>query len=163
MTAYMPYIQTCAARVHAPGMDAEDLVQEGLVGLFHAVGSYDPARGVSFSSYACVCIKNSINTALKLAFRKKHLPLKGYLSLSDEQDSGRLVDADSPEDLAIRTEEFETVMARIQAELSEMERNVLRLYLRGYDYLTVAKRLHTTPKAVGNALQRARKKLRSKQ
>ncbi len=147
----------------APGLDADDLVQEGLVGLFRAVESYDKDRGASFPTYAVTCINNSMNTAVKQATRKKHAPLKGYLSLSDEQSDEALIDSESPEDLAIRTEEYDAVMARIKAELSDMERNVLELYLKGYDYLAVAKQLDTTPKSVDNALQRARNKLKPKQ
>ncbi len=163
MTIYMPYIQKRAARLRIPGLDTEDLVQEGLVGLFRAVETYDAQKGESFSNYAVACIRNGINTAVRQALRKKHQPLKSYLSLSDGLEEETLVDADSPEELAIRTEEYDAVMSRIKVELSDMERNVLELYLKGYDYLAVAKQLDTTPKSVDNALQRARKKLKSKQ
>lgn len=157
----MPYIQKRANSISIAGLDADDLVQEGLIGLFRAVESYDAAQGASFSTYAITCINNSITSAVKQAARKKHLPLSGYISL-DEEDTGMVSGGATPEELTIANEAYAALQTKINDNLSDFERDVLALYLEGYDYLAVAKRLDTTPKSVDNALQRARKKLKSK-
>ncbi|MEG0912246.1 MAG: sigma-70 family RNA polymerase sigma factor [Oscillospiraceae bacterium] len=163
MTAYMPYIQKTISRITVSGLEQDDLVQEGLVGLFKAFETYDDSKGTQFSTYAITCIDNNIKTAIKQANRKKHLPLRGYLSLSGDECGGAFANLCSPEDRAIASEEYDAVINKINSELSNLERDVLGLYLKGYDYLAVAKKLDTTPKSVDNALQRARKKLKSKQ
>lgn len=157
----MPYIQKRAHSISIAGLDSDDLVQEGLIGLFRAMETYENDQGAAFSTYAITCINNCIATAVKQAARKKHLPLSGYLSL-DEDDTIMLTGGYTPEELAIANEEYAALQNRINDNLSDFERDVLALYLEGYDYLAVAKRLDTTPKSVDNALQRARKKLKSK-
>ena len=161
MAAYMPYIQKRANSVKIAGLEKDDLVQEGLIGLFKAINSYDKLLGTAFSTYAITCINNCINTAVKQAARKKHLPLNSYLSLSNE-DGIELRDTYSLEDVAISKEEYDSLQKKINDDLSEFEKDVLALYLRGYDYTALAERLDTTAKSVDNALQRARKKLKPK-
>lgn len=159
---FMPYIQKRAAGISIAGLDADDLVQEGYIGLFRAMQRYDDRRQASFSTYAITCINNSMTSAIRQTARKKHLPLSGYLSL-DEDDTVRLASEYTPEELAIANEEYAALQNNIQHNLSDFERDVLALYLEGYDYLAVAQRLDTTPKSVDNALQRARKKLKPRQ
>lgn len=161
MTGYMPYIQKRASRVRVAGLEKDDLVQEGLMGLFRAIQTFDETQGASFSTYAITCINNGIATAVKQAMRKKHLPLTEYLPLPDEGNGA--VGADSPEDLTIAGEDYAALLHKINDELTKLERDVLALYLKGYDYVAAAKRLDTTPKSVDNALQRARRKLKSGQ
>ncbi len=158
---FMPYIQKRAAGATIAGLEKDDLVQEGVIGLFNALETYDSGQGTAFSTYAITCIHNAMRTALKQAARKKHLPLNSYLSLSDA-DGAQLADGDSPEELAIANEAYAVLQTQINNHLSEFEREVLALYLEGYDYLAVAERLGTTPKSVDNALQRARNKLKRK-
>ena len=161
IAAYMPYIQKKAYLIKMAGLEKDDLVQEGLIGLFKAIDSYDKQLGTAFSTYAITCINNCINSAVKQAARKKHLPLNGYLSLST-QDGIELKDECSLEDIAISKEEYDALQKKINDDLSDFERDVLALYLRGYDYTALAERLDTTAKSVDNALQRARKKLKPK-
>ena len=158
MTDYMPYIQKKAARVRVVGLETDDLMQEGLMGLFRAIQTYQSAEGASFATYAKTCIDNGIRTAVKQASRKKHLPLAAYLPLSEEEGSAD--GSASPEERTIADEEYAALLQKIHQELSRLERDVLALYLKGYDYVAVAKRLDTTPKSVDNALQRARRKLK---
>jgi len=159
--AFMPLIQKKAKNVSVSGLDYDDLVQEGLIGLFNALETFDSTRGVSFSTYAITCINNCVADAIKKAARKKHLPLSGYLSLS-EDDENMLTSGYTPEDIAIANEEYTALQNKINDDLSDFERDVLALYLEGYDYIAVAQKLNTTPKSVDNALQRARNKLKKK-
>ena len=159
--AFMPLIQKRAKTISIPGLDYDDLVQEGLIGLFNALETFDSSRGTSFSTYAATCINNCIATAIKKAARKKHLPLSGYLSLS-EDDETTLISGYTPEDIAIANEEYTALQNKINDDLSDFERDVLALYLEGYDYVAVADRLAVAPKSVDNALQRARNKLKKK-
>ncbi|MEA4911816.1 MAG: sigma-70 family RNA polymerase sigma factor [Oscillospiraceae bacterium] len=159
MTAYMPYIRKRANAAAGGGLESDDLVQEGLIGLFQALETYDDTQDASFSTYAITCINNGMNAALRKAARKKQQPLRGYYSLS-AQDADTLPDAASVEELAIAKEAYAAVQQKIRDHLSDFERDVLALYLLGYDYNALAARLDTTPKSVDNALQRARKKLK---
>ncbi len=161
-TAFMPYIQKKARTFKAAGIEHDDLEQEGLIALYNAIESFNESYGTAFSTYAITCINNRMVSAVKQAARKKHLPLNGYLSLSDD-DTANLIGGYSPEDLAIALEGYNNLQNRINDNLSDFEREVLSLYLEGYDYLAVAKRLNASPKSVDNALQRARKKLRPRQ
>ena len=164
MTKYLPLIEMQAAHINTCGLglEREDLVQEGLLGLFRAIDSFDENGAASFSTYASACISNGISSAVRSAARKKHLPLKGYVSLS-EDNADSITAAASPEEIAIASEEHAEIISAINARLSKLERDVLALHLLGYDYLASAEKLDTTAKSVDNALQRARKKLKPKQ
>ncbi len=161
MTQYLPYIEKRAYCINTDGLGLErdDLIQEGLLGLFRAIGSFDEKGGASFSTYASACINNGINAAVRQAARKKHLPLKGYVSLS-EDNAESIKGAPSPEDIAIASEEHAAILSAIDDRLTKLERDVLALHLSGYSYLAAAKKLDKSPKTVDNALQRARKKLK---
>ena len=161
-TAFMPYIQSRACSLYADGLEDDDLVQEGLIGLYNAIESYDAHRGVPFRAYATTCIDNRMTSAVRGAGRKKHRPLSGYLSLSDD-GAAVLPGGETPEELAIARESYVSLQNKIQDELSPFEREVLSLYLDGSDYLAIAKLLDVSAKSVDNALQRARKKLRPRQ
>ncbi|MEG1556932.1 MAG: sigma-70 family RNA polymerase sigma factor [Oscillospiraceae bacterium] len=161
MTEFLPYIKHKACGSNPSGLESDDLIQEGFIGLFNAIESYDKSKGAAFSTYAITCIDNSIKSAQKAAQRKKHSPLNGYVSLCEDAESPTLISAYSPEDLAILREECDALQQKIDDNLSAFERAVLALHLEGYDYSSSAKRLGKTPKSVDNALQRARKKLKS--
>lgn len=154
MARYMPVIRRAARRAAGPGLDFEDAVQEGIIGLFSAIQSYGEDRGASFSTYAAVCINNAAASAKKAAGRKKHAPLNQSVPISDEQS------IPGPEDAAIANEQVQVTMKKARTVLSAMEKSVLRLYLDGYSYIQIAKRLGVNEKAVENALGRVRKKLR---
>ena len=150
ITAMMPAIRKGAAAVAAPGLDFDDAVQEGLIGLFHAVRSYRADKKVPFTAYAAACIANAQQDARRSATRKKHAPLNNSVPLPENSA------APGPEELAIANER-----CAINTQLSPLERGSLLASLAGHTAAQTAQLLHCTPKAVENALMRARKKLRS--
>ncbi len=156
VASFLPYIRSRAARIRSVGIDGDDIVQEGLIGLVRAFDTYDPQGGASFSTYAIACIDNGIASALRRATRRKDQPLNSSVPLSDELPGF----ARDPQDLAIRRAELEGLAERIRQDLSSLEKRVLGLYLEGYSYSAMAEKLETTEKAVDNALQRARRKLK---
>ncbi len=169
---YERYKQTVRSRAHTYfliGADHEDLVQEGMIGLYKAVCEYDPEKAASFRSFADICITRQILTAIKNATRKKHSPLNTYVSLDMpkyEQDEGqtlfdtmqnlRVID---PEEELIGREEYERIQAYLKENLSPLEQTVLGLYLNGYSYQQIAQHLARPPKSIDNALQRIKHKL----
>lgn len=150
----MPAIRRRALNSVCPGLESEDAVQEGIIGLFAAVKAYSFKKEVPFEAYAVACIQNAITTAQRAASRKKHGPLNQSVPLQDTHA------APSPEELAIQNEQFRDTMGNIQSQLSTFEYDVLALFLEGYRYDQIAGMLHRTPKAVENALFRLRKKLK---
>ena len=152
---FMPVIRRFARAAVCPGLDFDDAVQEGYIGLFHAVKSFEEEGGqASFSTYATVCIRNAVVAARRAAGRKKHHTLSGALPL-DEQ-----VTAPGPEELAILKEQVHEAVKSIDTELSSFEKKALLLSLRGQSYTEIATELSKTPKAVDNALVRVRRKLK---
>lgn len=156
ITRMMPAIRKGAAGCTAPGLDYDDAVQEGLIGLFHAVKSYDAAQGVPFAAYADACIRHSQQDAQRAALRKKHAPLNFSVPLPVD-DSAALP---GPEEQAIEEERYADVVSRMDTLLSAFERETLLLRLDGCSAAESARRLGCTTKAVANALARARRKLR---
>lgn len=153
--------------VYLIGADTDDLTQEGMIGLFKAIRDYEPGKGAIFSTFATVCIKNQIKTAISASNRKKHLPLNSYISIYAEIDEYGSVLADdleaeakssNPEKMILAKELRNSLDARINTELSPMERKVIKLYLEGLSYADIAVKLDKTEKAVDNALQRIRTK-----
>jgi RNA polymerase sporulation-specific sigma factor len=148
-------IRKGAAAAATPGLDFDDAVQEGLIGLFHAVRSYRADKKVPFTAYAAACIANAQQDARRSATRKKHAPLNNSVPLPENSA------APGPEELAIANERCAAVLERINTQLSPLERGSLLASLEGHTAAQTAQLLHCTPKAVENALMRARKKLRS--
>lgn len=152
------------------GADNEDIIQEGMIGLYKAVRDFNPERTPMFFPFAELCITRQIITAIKTATRKKHTPLNTYVSLSKpvgtEGDADRTL-ADTlfqygnrnPEELLISKENTKDIMAEIKNSLSKLENRVLDLYLKGEDYREISKKLGRTPKSMDNALQRIKKKI----
>lgn len=151
------------------GADREDIIQEGMIGLFKAMRDFDSTKLSSFRGFAELCIKRQIITAVKNANRQKHIPLNTYVSLSapfyDEESEGVMGElvADSPEtnpeNLVIRKEKAASMSDKIDESLSELEKKVLSLYLSGKNYQEIAEILGRSPKSADNALQRIRKKI----
>ena len=159
VSRYLPMIRRRAARYYLPGMDAEDVVQEGLIGLLKAIRLFDGQQS-AFPSFASVCVSSTMATAAKTALSQKSRPLSEYSPLDELAGSfaERLV---SPEEEIIIAEQMEELYGKIHALLSSFEQQVLTLYLSGHSYLEISQLLRTSPKAVDNALQRVRRKLRS--
>lgn len=150
----LPVIRHMAAAAAVPGLDHDDVVQEGLVGLFGALQTYRKDGGAGFATYAAACIQNAIASAQKSAGRKKHQLLSRSLPLADDALSP------SPEDAVIASEQVASVLNRARSVLSPFEKEVLLLYLDGYPLRDIAAKLGKTPKSAGNALSRVRRKLK---
>ena len=151
---FMPVVRRGARGCVCPGLDFEDAVQEGLIGLFRAVKSYEPAQTAGFEAYARACILNAQRTARRTAGRKKNSPLNMSVPLNEEAE------APGPEQLMMEREAYSDTLGRLNTELSSLERRVLRLHLEGCRVGAIAKKLHIAPKAAENALGRARRKIK---
>ena len=164
-----------ARAYYLAGADREDLIQEGMVGLYRAVCTYDPAsvgeeRAAAFSTYAEICTKHQMISAVRRAARKRNLPLNTYISLEREMtpDGGPARDlaeilsdvyTEDPEHDLIHREELVFLRKTMETALSPFERRVLKLYLEGFSYQKIADLLGKTPKSVDNAIQRVKRKL----
>lgn len=151
------------------GADNEDLVQEGMIGLFKAVRDYDSEKEASFTSFADLCITRQIITAIKTATRQKHQPLNSYVSLNkpvyEEESEDQLAeiisgkDENDPEKLYIVQENLEKIYEKIEQRLSSLEKKVIKLYMQGYSYQQICEILDKNYKSIDNALQRVKNKL----
>lgn len=156
------------------GADKDDLIQEGMIGLFKAICDYNPEREASFKSFATLCVTRQISTAFKTVTRQKHIPLNRSISLSvpinskssDDEDEGiTLMDtlknniSLTPEDEVISKENVEVIHEYIDKALSELEIEVLHFYMEGKNYREIAQLMDKPPKSIDNALQRIKKKL----
>ena len=164
---YMGYIRTRTKSYFLIGADREDVVQEGMIGLYKAIRDFDAGKNASFKTFAELCITRHIITAVKSAARQKHSPLNYYVSLNKTEDgqpvagegvTGRQQDLD-PEQIIIEREQFLGTESRIVEMLSGFESDVLALHLAGIPYGRIAVLLGKDAKAVDNALQRIKKKL----
>jgi RNA polymerase sporulation-specific sigma factor len=171
MLRYHQFVRLKASSYFLAGGDSDDLVQEGMVGLFKAVRDYREDRQASFRSFAELCITRQIITAIKTATRQKHHPLNGYVSFShtpgDSGDDSDCSLADilpgssvhDPVNQVISSEEVESLKTCLTRLLSSLESRVLRLYLQGLSYEKIARQLDCDCKAVDNALQRIKRKV----
>ncbi len=150
------------------GADHEDIVQEGMIGLYKAIRDFRPDRLASFRAFADLCIKRQIITAIKTATRQKHIPLNSYVSLNkpiyEDESERTLLDViegqvTDPEELFINQEEMNALQSMMNQVLSPLERQVLSAFLDGKSYQEIAQHLGRHVKAVDNALQRIKKKL----
>lgn len=168
MNKYKPLVIKKARSLFLMGGETEDLIQEGMIGLFKAVQDYKMDKSVSFSSFAKLCIERQIYTAVTMASRKKHSPLNGYVSLSTsidgERDEALETTADaalSPEDAVIDKERMRLIGHKLDEHLSSLESSVMTLYLEGYSYAQMAERLGRKEKSIDNALRRIQTKLQT--
>jgi len=168
---YRHYARAKARTYFLAGADREDIVQEGMIGLFKAIRDYRADRNSAFRAFAELCITRQIITAIKTATRQKHIPLNSYVSLnrqasSDDDDDGRSlgdvlvgVEMLDPADLLISAEEIATIKASMGRVLSDLETEVLQLYMDGKSYQDIAQMLGRHVKSIDNALQRIKRKL----
>ena len=164
---YKPLVRKQTNALFLIGGENEDLIQEGMIGLFKAIRDYDDTKEATFFYFAQLCIKRQLASALEASNRKKHIPLNNYVSFSsDENDNGTALEAtisqgvESPEQMVLEQEKVIEFKEQIRAKLSKMEKEVLNLYLEGYNYTQIAKIMEKTPKSIDNALQRIRQKIR---
>lgn len=160
---YLPMIHRAAVPYRSSMLEAEDLAQEGLIGLFFAAGTYHQGRA-AFSTYAGACISHRIVSAGRKALSRKNEPLRHAVSL-DAEEMGNIYaesvssPSEDPEALLIRRESLDLLLNVIQEALTEMERQALVCYVSGFSYGEISQKLGISVKAVGNAIQRARRKL----
>ena len=152
------------------GGDTDDLIQEGMIGLFKAIRDYDKEKDSSFFHFAQICISRQMYTAMEASNRKKHAPLKSYISLSasEENESGENLpelleelSGTNPEQIVINKEELEQMRKKADSVLSPMEKEVLAYYLQGMNYTKIAEVMQKSAKSIDNALQRIRNKLKN--
>lgn len=166
---YKNFVRSKARSYFLVGADRDDIVQEGMIGLFKAVRDYDITRQASFRSFAEICITRQIITAIKSATRQKHIPLNSYVSLNKpiyEEESGRtLLDVieesrvTDPMELFISREDMDKIHSTIGEILSELELRSLMSYLDGKTYNEIALELNRHEKSIDNALQRVKRKM----
>ena len=169
MMKYKNFVRSKARSYFLIGADHEDIVQEGMIGLFKAIRDFKPDKLTSFRAFAELCVTRQIITALKTATRQKHIPLNSYVSLNrpiyDEESDRTLMDVLSevqmagPEELLISQEDYSSVENRISEVLSDLEMEVLNSYLEGKSYQEIAQDLGRHVKSIDNALQRVKRKL----
>lgn len=151
------------------GGDQEDIIQEGMIGLYKAIIDFDKGKLASFKGFATLCITRQIITAIKTATRKKHIPLNTYISLNkpvyDEETDQTLIDViaepkvTDPQTILVHRDHFIYVQDKLSEQLSRFEQNVLRFYLEGYSYQEISDKLNRHLKSIDNALQRVKRKL----
>ena len=169
ISRYIGMVRQRTFRFFLVGADKEDLIQEGLIGLFKATRDYNPELSVPFKSFAETCVQRQIATAIKAATRLKHSPLNNSISLSqpayEEDGDSALIDVipegvfSNPEEIVINKERYDIIEEQIKKHLSKFELKVLDYYLEGKSYQEIAELLGKLPKAIDNALQRIRHKV----
>ena len=173
ISKYKHVVIRAAKAMYLLGGENDDLIQEGMIGLFKAVRDFDINQETSFYSFAELCISRQMYTAIKLSQRQKHMPLNSYISLYDikktasEDKQSPLIEQlemetnNNPEELFIDKERMLMLVHDLNERLSDMERRVLHLHLQGEDYRAIAELLDKSPKSIDNALQRIRQKMRT--
>ena len=169
LNKYKNFVRSKARSYFLIGADHEDIVQEGMIGLYKAIRDFRPDKLSSFRAFAELCITRQIITAIKTATRQKHIPLNSYVSLNkplyDEESDRTLLDviiegrATNPEELIIGQEDLSSINHKIDEVLSGLEQEVLRAYLDGKSYQEIADNLGRHVKSIDNALQRVKRKL----
>jgi RNA polymerase sporulation-specific sigma factor len=150
----------CRARFLTGG-EEEDLIQEGMIGLYKAVRDYDASKDASFRTFANLCIQRQVLKAIESSQREKNRPLNDSVALTDEEwDEQIHSEKISPESILLDREAETETRKKIFNTLSPMEQTVLKLYLKGMNYRSIAKEMHKSPKTIDNALQRIRRKVR---
>ncbi len=166
---YKHLVMKKANALYLIGAEKEDLIQEGMIGLFKAIRDFSPEKEASFYHFAEICISRQMYHAIEASRRLKHAPLNSYVSLSansGEEESGLTygdligdTSEHNPERLLIEWEDYQSLFASLEQLLSPMEKQVCDLYLQGMDYRQIAEYMGKSPKAIDNALQRIRKKI----
>lgn len=164
---YKPLVRKNANAMYLIGGETDDLIQEGMIGLFKAIRDYDDSRESGFCTFARVCITRQLATAIEASNRKKHAPLNSYVSLYSPvgEDGVTLSETivsdgtDNPEQLIIAQENGRAFWEELKTKLSRLEREVLDEYLSGLNYRQIAEKLGKSPKTVDNALSRIKCKI----
>ena len=168
---YKDIVNAKVSKYFMIGAEREDIVQEGMIGLFKAIQSYKPDKQNSFKTFANLCVERQLITAIKTSNRQKHQPLNSYLSLSssaynsdDEENNSEMIeyfDSHTTEDqleMITKKEYYQKVENAIDTSLSNFEKQVLQRFIKGESYVDIAAKLDAPVKSVDNAIQRIRKK-----
>lgn len=167
---YKELVNIKVSKYYIVGAEHEDIVQEGLIGLFKAIKSYKADMNNSFKTFANMCIERQLITAIKTSNRQKHMPLNSYLSLNmsaydeTDEDDTQIMEVfnaaliEDPLDTITKKEYYSNVENTIEKSLSDFEKQVLNQYINGNSYVEIAQRLDAPVKSVDNAIQRIRKK-----
>ena len=166
---YKNFVKAKAKSYFLIGADKEDIIQEGMIGLYKAVRDFDASKTNSFKGFADICITRQIITAIKTATRQKHIPRNSYISFNkpvyDEESERTLLDiiatsiVTDPEELIISKEELKHIESKMNELLSDLELQVVEYYLNGKSYQYIADKLKRDVKSIDNALQRVKRKL----
>jgi len=168
---YKNIVDIKVTKYYIDGAEKEDIVQEGLIGLFKAIKNFNIDKDISFKTFANLCIERQIITALKSSKRQKHLPLNTYVSLNntsydnvDGEPESQLIDVydsntiEDPLETITKNEYFDSVKKAMDNSLSDFEKKVLKKYVEGQSYVQIAESLNSPIKSIDNAIQRIRKK-----
>ena len=169
LNKYQEVVNMKVSRYFIIGAEKEDIIQEGLIGLYKAIKNFEPEKQNSFKSFANLCIERQLITAIKSSNRQKHMPLNSYLSLNmsaydNEDDDTSIYDIfdanliEDPLDTITKKEYYKDVEQQIDKTLSTFEKRVLNELVNGNSYMVIAQKLNSTVKSVDNAIQRIRKK-----
>ncbi len=170
MNKYKELVNIKVSKYFIVGAERDDIVQEGLIGLFKAIKMFKKDKNNSFKSFANMCIERQLITAIKSSTRQKHMPLNSYLSLNasaydNEEENGiELINTldnkmvEDPLETVMKKEYYKQIESSIEKSLSTFEKQVLDGYVKGYSYVAIAKKLDSPVKSVDNAIQRIRKK-----
>lgn len=165
---YARLVRICARPYFLVGGDSEDLIQEGMMGLLSAIREFSPERKVAFRTFAELCIRRRLISAIRVAAGDKHTPLNTYVSFelslfvgSQEYTplGSALTRQENPEDMIISQEKLRNLTRLIRGQLTELEHSILGYYLSGLSYVEIAKEVNRPTKSVDNAVQRIRRKL----
>ncbi|GAB3795862.1 RNA polymerase sporulation sigma factor SigH [Virgibacillus kimchii] len=169
MHKYINFVRAKARTYFLIGADKEDIIQEGMIGLYKAIRDYDGEKLSSFKAFAELCVTRQIITAIKTATRFKHMPLNSYVSLDkplrDEDKDRTLMDVlvgsndIDPQELLVNRENLGDMQLKLSELLSRLEKQVLQLYLEGCTYQEISEELNRHEKSIDNALQRVKRKL----
>ena len=168
---YKDVVNMKVSKYYLNGAEKEDIVQEGLIGLYKAIRDFDQEKQNSFKTFANLCIERQVITAIKGSNRQKHMPLNSYLSLNssnyeneDGDEEGQLIEVldanpvEDPLDTVTKNEYYKTIEKTISESLSDFEKQVLAKFIEGQSYLQIAEELKSPVKSIDNAIQRIRKK-----
>ena len=161
---YKSMVRQKARVLYLVGGEQDDLIQEGMIGLFKAVRDYHAEKDASFRTFAQLCVDRQMYHAIQSSNRQKHQPLNSYVSMSSEEweNEVRTMLQQSPENIVIAQENAAHLESKIRNQLSKFENQVLDMYLDGDNYLTIADKMGKTPKSIDNALQRIRMKVKER-
>ena len=170
MDKYKEVVNIKVGKYFMIGAEKEDIVQEGLIGLFKAIKTFNSEKNNTFKTFANMCIERQLITAIKSSNRQKHMPLNSYLSLNasaynnDEENEAEIIDTfdsktvEDPLETIMKKEYYDEIEKSIDKSLSKFEKQVLDRYMKGESYVVIAQKLDSPVKSVDNAIQRIRKK-----